>query len=68
MKAGDVRSIGKPHCIKPERHSKTELINTIQTDQGNYTCANSGGCDDQSDYPERRDCLDTVQNNKRKLS
>lgn len=36
MKWVDVNRIAKPHSIKPGRLSKTELLGTIQTDEGNF--------------------------------
>lgn len=38
MQLDEVRSIAKSHSIKPDHHSKSELIKTIQTEDGNFDC------------------------------
>lgn len=48
MKLEEVRSIAKSHSIKPNHLSKSELIRTIQTEEGNFDCfatAYGGECD-----------------------
>jgi len=48
MKIEAVRSIAKSHSINPGKLSKTELIKSIQTKEGNFDCfstACGGECD-----------------------
>jgi hypothetical protein len=48
MKLEEVRTIAKSHRIKPGHLSKTELIKTIQSGEGNFDCfatAHDGECD-----------------------
>ena len=59
MKLEDIRTIAKSHSIKPGHLSKTELIKSIQTDEGNFDCfatAYDGECD-QADCLWREDCF-----------
>lgn len=62
MKLEDIRTIAKSHSIKPNRLSKTELIKSIQTAEGNFDCfvsAKNGECD-QADCLWREDCFDAA--------
>jgi hypothetical protein len=62
MKLEDVRAIARSHSIKPDHLSKTELIKTIQTEEGNFDCfgsAYNGECD-QENCLWRKDCLATA--------
>lgn len=64
MKLEDIRTIAKSRSIKPNHLSKTELIKSIQTDEGNFDCfatANNGECD-QADCLWREDCFDAAHN------
>ena len=59
MKMEEIRSIAKSHSINPAKLSKTELIKTIQANEGNFDCfatAGSGECD-QSGCLWREDCF-----------
>ena len=59
MKLEDVRSIAKSHSINPGKLSKTELIKSIQVDEGNFDCfatAHGGVCD-QVGCSWREDCF-----------
>lgn len=59
MKMEQIRSIAKSHHIKPARLSKTELIKSIQSEEGNFDCfasASSGECD-QAGCSWREDCF-----------
>jgi len=59
MKMEEVRSIARSHSIKPAHLSKTELIKTIQTREGNFDCfatAYDGECD-QFGCIWREDCF-----------
>jgi chaperonin GroEL len=38
MKMDEVRSLAKLHSIRPDHLSKSELIKTIQTEEGNFDC------------------------------
>jgi hypothetical protein len=38
MKLEEIRSIARSHSIKPSRLSKSELIKTIQSEEGNFDC------------------------------
>lgn len=62
MKLEEVRSIAKSHSINPAKLSKTELIKSIQTDEGNFDCfatAYSGECD-QACCSWRDDCFEAA--------
>ncbi len=62
MKMEEVRSIAKSHSIKPEHLSKTELIRTIQAEEGNFDCfatAYDGECD-QVNCIWREDCFESA--------
>ncbi|MGA9665944.1 MAG: SAP domain-containing protein [Gallionella sp.] len=64
MKLEEIRSIAKLHTINPGKLSKTELIRTIQSEEGNFDCfatAYSGECD-QVNCIWREDCFDAAQN------
>lgn len=64
MKLEEIRSIAKAHGIKPNKLSKTELIKSIQTDEGNFDCfatAYDGVCD-QMNCLWREDCFDAALN------
>lgn len=68
MKIDQVRSIAKSHNIKPGHLSKSELIRTIQIEEGNFDCfgsAHDGDCD-QGGCLWRKDCFDLT--NKGELS
>ena len=59
MKLEEVRSIAKSHSINPGKLSKTELIKSIQVDEGNFDCfatAHDGVCD-QVGCSWREDCF-----------
>lgn len=59
MKMEEVRCIAKSLSIKPQHLSKTELIKSIQTGEGNFDCfatASSGECD-QVGCRWREDCF-----------
>lgn len=59
MKMEEVRRIAKSNGINPGRLTKTELIKSIQANEGNFDCygtANGGGCD-QTDCLWRDDCF-----------
>jgi len=63
MKLEDVRGIAKLHSIKPGKLSKTELIKTIQINEGNFDCFSApkdSRCD-QMDCLWREDCFDVAQ-------
>jgi hypothetical protein len=62
MKLENIRTIAKPHRIKPNHLSKTALIKAIQTDEGNFDCfatAYGGECD-QLNCLWREDCFDAA--------
>jgi hypothetical protein len=62
MKLEQVRSIAKPHTIRPDHLSKAELIKAIQTEEGNFACfatAYVGACD-QAGRLWREDCFDAA--------
>lgn len=64
MKMEEIRSIAKSHSINPAKLSKTELIKTIQANEGNFDCfatASSGECD-QAGCFWRDDCLNISVN------
>jgi hypothetical protein len=62
MKLEDVRTIARSHGIKPNHLSKTGLIKTIQTEEGNFDCYGSAynGICDQQDCLWKEDCFATV--------
>ena len=65
MKLEEIRSIAKSHSINPGKLSKTELIKSIQTDEGNFDCfatAYDGVCD-QMNCIWREDCFAAAQSN-----
>jgi hypothetical protein len=58
MKIDDIRSIAKTHSITTGKLSKTELIKSIQINEGNFDCfatAHGGECD-QGACSWRDDC------------
>lgn len=62
MKLEEVRSIAKSHSINPNHLSKSELIRTIQTEEGNFDCfatAYDGECD-QGNCLWRGECFDAA--------
>lgn len=63
MKMEEVRSIAKSHSINPGKHSKTELIKSIQVEEGNFDCYSTayGGECDQVDCLWREDCFEAAQ-------
>lgn len=63
MKIEEVRSIAKARGIKPNHLPKTELIKSIQTSEGNFSCfatAYSGECD-QVGCSWRDDCFEAAR-------
>ncbi len=63
MRLEEIRTIAKSHGIKPNKLSKTELIKSIQTDEGSFDCfatAYDGVCD-QFDCCWREDCFEAAQ-------
>lgn len=63
MKMEEVRSIAKSHNINPGKLSKSELIKSIQTGEGSFSCfgtASNGACD-QMNCLWRDDCFATTQ-------
>lgn len=63
MKIEEVRSIAKSRGINPSHFSKAELIKSIQTSEGNFSCfatAYSGECD-QVGCSWRDDCFETAR-------
>lgn len=70
MKLEEVRTIAKSHRIKPGHLSKTELIKTIQSGEGNFDCfatAYDGECD-QVDCLWPEDCFASAHLHKGELS
>lgn len=60
MNIEEVRSIAKKRSIKIGKLSKTELIKTIQSEEGNFSCYGSalnGECD-QANCLWREDCFE----------
>jgi hypothetical protein len=59
MKIEEVRSIAKAHHIKTAHLSKSELIRSIQSDEGNFDCFGTaiGGECDQVNCIWREDCF-----------
>lgn len=63
MKIEEVRSIAKSQGIHPGKLSKTDLIKSIQIEEGNFDCfatAYAGECD-QLGCSWREDCFETAQ-------
>jgi len=59
MKLEDIRSIARSRSINPDHLSKSALIKTIQTREGNFDCfatSTNGECD-QPDCLWREDCF-----------
>ena len=59
MKLAEVTAIAKKHGIVPGHHSKSELIKSIQSKEGNFDCfatAITGECD-QAGCGWREDCF-----------
>lgn len=64
MKLEEIRSIARSHSIKPGRLTKTALIRSIQTREGNFDCfatATDGICD-QAGCSWREDCFEAAAN------
>jgi len=62
MKLEEIRSIAKSHSINPGKLSKANLIKSIQTSEGNFSCfatAYSGDCD-QLCCSWREDCFEAA--------
>ena len=62
MKPQELRAIAKSHSINPGKLTKTWLIKSIQTGEGNFDCystAYSGECD-QADCLWRKDCFEAA--------
>lgn len=59
MKIQEIRAIAKVRGIKFAKLSKTDLIRTIQREEGNFPCfgAAVGGSCDQVNCLWREDCL-----------
>jgi hypothetical protein len=62
MKLEDVRNIAKSRGVHPGKHSKIELIKTMQAKEGNFDCFATayGGVCDQVDCLWRQDCFDVA--------
>ena len=63
MKLEELRSIAKSHHLNPSKLSKTELVKSIQSKEGNFACfatAYSGECD-QTGCSWRSDCFSAAQ-------
>ena len=63
MKLKEIRTIAESFSIKPSNLSKTELIKSIQTEEGNFDCfatAYDGVCD-QADCLWREDCFEAAR-------
>lgn len=63
MKLNEIREIAKSHGIQGSKLSKTDLVRSIQSREGNFDCfatAINGDCD-QSDCRWREDCFDTAK-------
>lgn len=63
MKLEEVRTIARSRNIICGKLSKTELIKSMQTGEGNFDCfasAHNNECD-QSDCLWRDDCFDAAQ-------
>jgi len=63
MKMEQVRSIAKSQGINPGKLPKTELIKSIQTEEGNFDCfatAYAGECD-QVGCSWREDCFEAAR-------
>jgi hypothetical protein len=59
MKLEDVRSIAISRGIRPGNHSKTELIRSLQAEEGNFDCfatAYGGVCSEANCF-WREDCF-----------
>ena len=63
MKLEEIRAIAKSLSIHPGKLSKTGLIKSIQTEEGNFDCfatAYAGVCD-QAACSWRVDCFDAAR-------
>lgn len=63
MKMEEVRSIAKSQGLNPGKLSKTELVKSIQTEEGNFDCfttAYAGECD-QVGCSWREDCFEAAR-------
>lgn len=60
MRLEEIRSIAKSHHVSPGKLSKTQLIKSIQSNEGNFDCfatAHDGVCD-QIGCSWREDCFE----------
>lgn len=64
MNMQELRAIAKSHNIRPGRLSKTELVKTIQAEEGNFDCYSTAysGEIDQMDCLWRDDCFEAALN------
>jgi len=63
MNIDQVRNIAKQRNIKSNHLSKSDLIRTIQSEEGNFNCfatAHNGECD-QVNCIWREDCFDAAE-------
>lgn len=64
MKVDDIRTIARDMGIKPGKLNKTQLVRTIQREEGNYECfatsTDESSCD-QTGCLWREDCFVTAQ-------
>lgn len=63
MKLEEIRNIARSQSIKPGRQTKTALIRSIQTHEGNFDCfatASEGICD-QTGCSWRKDCFEAAR-------
>ena len=60
MKMVDIKVIAKNMAIKPGKMKKAELIRTIQAQEGNFQCFQTGLADSDCDQVQccwRSDCM-----------
>jgi hypothetical protein len=69
MKIEEIRGIAKSHSISPGKLSKTELIKSIQINEGNFDCFSTayGGECDQGGCSWRDDCSAAARKGKPSL-
>lgn len=63
MRLDEVRNIAKSRGVHPDSLTKTKLIKTLQTTEGNFDCfatAFNGECD-QTGCLWREDCFDAAK-------
>ena len=63
MKREEIREIAESHGIHAGKRSKSELIKSIQLEEGNFDCfgtAYAGECD-QTGCSWREDCFDAAR-------